>query len=335
MTKISIIIPIYNVEKYIRTALDSVVNQTLNDIEIICVNDCTPDNSFEIVKGYASRDNRFVLLEQETNQGQGAARNRALDIAKGEYVMFLDPDDWYELDACKEAYNQITKYNNDFSFFNLYIEENNICKIDTSRLNRFSKDLENPHIEFNKLTYPFFGNGESVYKIYNRGFLNKNNIKFSKERMGEDLFFYVQVITNAKDASILNKPLYHYRINENSTIFKAKYDSLLTVQKQCLEHCKNSQYSELYTKYYSISYIYSLIYWFKRWTKTDKTIEEDFYNKLRTAFIELDRLGIDSYIKQNLKNRTYKTYRSFINSSYRVYKLKTLPKRILKKILPF
>ena len=82
--KISIIIPVYNTEQYIGLALDSVVNQTLKDIEIICIDDCSTDNSYEILKDYASKDDRFVVLKQETNQGQGAARNKALDIAKGE-----------------------------------------------------------------------------------------------------------------------------------------------------------------------------------------------------------------------------------------------------------
>ena len=120
MPKVSVIIPVYNVEKYITQALDSVVNQTLVDIEIICVNDCTPDKSFEIVKEYALKDKRFSLLELELNQGQGVARNKALEIAKGDYIMFLDPDDWYELDACEKAYNQISKNNNEMVFFNLY-----------------------------------------------------------------------------------------------------------------------------------------------------------------------------------------------------------------------
>ena len=106
---VSVIIPVYNAEKIVGYTLDSVINQTLTDIEIICVNDCTPDKSFEIVKEYAAKDSRFILIEQEINQGQGVARNRALDIAKGDYIMFLDPDDWYELDACEKAYSQITK----------------------------------------------------------------------------------------------------------------------------------------------------------------------------------------------------------------------------------
>ena len=109
MTKVSIIIPVYNRENYLPKALDSAVNQTLKDIEIICIDDCSTDNSLGILKEYASKDNRIIVLEQKENQGQGVARNRALDIAKGEYIMCLDSDDWLELNACELAYNQISK----------------------------------------------------------------------------------------------------------------------------------------------------------------------------------------------------------------------------------
>ena len=118
--KVSVIIPVYNVESYIKTSLDSVVNQTLSDIEIIIINDCTPDKSMEIVREYAEKDERFVVLEQEINQGQGVARNRALDVAQGDYIIFLDPDDALELDACEKAYRQIATNNNDIVFFNFY-----------------------------------------------------------------------------------------------------------------------------------------------------------------------------------------------------------------------
>ena len=94
MPEVSIIIPVYNVEKYIRQALDSVVNQTFKDIEIICVDDCTPDRSFEIVREYAAKDTRIKLLSLSENSGGGTARNRALETASGRYVMFLDPDDY-------------------------------------------------------------------------------------------------------------------------------------------------------------------------------------------------------------------------------------------------
>ena len=106
MPEVSIIIPVYNVEKYIRQALDSVVNQTFKDIEIICVDDCTPDRSFEIVREYAAKDTRIKLLSLSENSGGGTARNRALETASGRYVMFLDPDDWFAQDSVNMSYAQ-------------------------------------------------------------------------------------------------------------------------------------------------------------------------------------------------------------------------------------
>ena len=199
MPKVSIIIPIYNVEKYIRQALDSVINQTLKDIEIICVNDCTPDNSFEIVKEYARNDERFVLLEMESNQGQGMARNRALDIAKGDYIMFLDPDDWYELDACEKAYNQISKNQNDMVFFDLYVQkekkgELHKKELSKTRLKVFRKFKENPHINLSEIEDIWFTACWAWAQIYSREFLNVHKIRYSNNRFLEDLAFFAKAI---------------------------------------------------------------------------------------------------------------------------------------------
>ena len=98
--KVSVIIPVYNVEKYLRECLESVINQTLKDIEIICINDGSTDKSYEILKEYAKLDHRIRILNQ-SNMGQSAARNRGLEIAKGKYVYFMDSDDWLEKDALK------------------------------------------------------------------------------------------------------------------------------------------------------------------------------------------------------------------------------------------
>ena len=141
MPKVSVIIPVYNVEKYLRQCLDSVVNQTLEDIEIICVNDCSPDNSLSILKEYANKDNRIKIIDLKENVGPGIAKNKALDIANGEYIMLLDPDDWYEPDACKLAYNQIKKNNNDWVTFgyNKYFEATDTYKEQTDRIAPFLK----------------------------------------------------------------------------------------------------------------------------------------------------------------------------------------------------
>lgn len=103
--KVSVIVPVYNVEKYLKEAMDCIINQTLKEIEIICVDDGSTDSSLDILNKYADKDNRIIILEQE-NQGAGVARNTGLDIARGEYLSFLDPDDFFELTLLEEFYEK-------------------------------------------------------------------------------------------------------------------------------------------------------------------------------------------------------------------------------------
>lgn len=106
MPKISVIIPVYNTEKYLRKCLDSVCNQTLSDIEIICINDCSQDNSFEILKEYSLKDKRIRLIDFKENKGAAAARNKGIEEANGEYIGFVDSDDFIDLDFYEKLYNK-------------------------------------------------------------------------------------------------------------------------------------------------------------------------------------------------------------------------------------
>ena len=103
--KVSVIVPVYNVEKYLRQCLDSLVNQTLKDIEIICINDGTKDNSVEIINEYVKKCPNIILINQE-NQGLGMARNNAMKHAKGDYIAFVDSDDWVDTDMYEVLYNK-------------------------------------------------------------------------------------------------------------------------------------------------------------------------------------------------------------------------------------
>ena len=103
---ISVIIPVYNVEKYLRECLDSVINQTYKNLEIICVNDCSTDSSPEILEEYAKKDRRIIIKKNPKNIGLGLTRNEGIKIASGEYIHCLDSDDWLELDA----YEILVKY---------------------------------------------------------------------------------------------------------------------------------------------------------------------------------------------------------------------------------
>lgn len=119
--RISIVIPVYNAEKYLRHCLDSLINQTMQTIEIICVNDGSKDNSLEILQEYAKRDKRIILLDQP-NSGVSVARNNALKKVSGEYYMFLDSDDWIDANTCEVAYNSAIRENADCLIFS-YVKE--------------------------------------------------------------------------------------------------------------------------------------------------------------------------------------------------------------------
>lgn len=114
MIKVSVIIPVFNTEKYISKCLSSLVNQTLDDIEIICVNDGSTDNSLEIIEKIANNDARIKIINQE-HKKQGAARNSGLKIAEGEYIGFVDSDDWIDLNYYEMLYNTAKKYDADIA----------------------------------------------------------------------------------------------------------------------------------------------------------------------------------------------------------------------------
>lgn len=121
MSKVSVLIAVYNAEQYLTECLDSVCSQTLHDIQIICIDDCSTDSSPKILQRYADRDKRVQIIRLEENSGQAVARNKGLEIAEGEYIMMLDSDDWLASDAIEKAYESITSAENiDCALFNLF-----------------------------------------------------------------------------------------------------------------------------------------------------------------------------------------------------------------------
>ena len=119
MVKVSIIVPVYNVEKYLSTCLDSLINQTLTDIEIICVNDGSTDSSLAILKDFANKDSRIKILDKQ-NEGVSVARNLGIEVATGQYLMFVDSDDYLIENACEKALNIIEYDGSDICIFAHY-----------------------------------------------------------------------------------------------------------------------------------------------------------------------------------------------------------------------
>jgi len=204
MPKFSIIIPIYNVEQYLPKCLDSLVNQTYADIEIICVNDGSPDNSLQILKKYASKDERIKIINQE-NQGVSIARNVGINNATGDYILFVDADDWIETNTCNILNKNIEKNNLDLIIFNAYIAKNNQCNLGF-RCNQES------------IMY------SSMWSIcYKREFLNQNNIRFPQNiKIAEDHVFRLNALSCSKNIKILQDYLYYYLADRENSASKIK-----------------------------------------------------------------------------------------------------------------
>lgn len=207
--KVTAIVPAYNVEIYLEKCLTNLVNQTLKDIEIIVIDDGSTDRTNEIMQEFAKKDSRIITITQ-TNQKQGAARNRALEIAKGEYVSFVDSDDWIDLDYFEKMYNAASKYNADWAVSNSIREK--------GKKQRF-------HFKFNETK--FYEGTDAIMnvvklhwephsKIYKADIAKE--IKFKEQVFFEDDGYSIRFINRAKNIVTVHDTAYHYISNPNSTI---------------------------------------------------------------------------------------------------------------------
>lgn len=215
MTRISVILPVFNSEKYIEKAIDSVLKQSLTDFELIIVNDGSTDNTLNIINEFT--DSRIKIINQ-SNQGPGAARNNALEIAQGQYVMYLDSDDWYHEHALEIAYNEITKYDADLTFFQM-INYNNgdVYENDWFDLKTFDESFENRAFSPKETPGSIFDLSVGVcQKIYDADFLRKIGARFPEGIFFEDMPFFFYVYLKAERISIIKKHLYYRRKHDES-----------------------------------------------------------------------------------------------------------------------
>lgn len=215
--KISIIVPIYNIERYLKDTLNSLVNQTLGlkNLEIIMVDDCSTDRSGEIVDEYDSMYENFKAIHLTENSGlPGKPRNIGIERATGEYLMFMDHDDYYSDDACEVFYNRITKENADvlFSRYNYVFEGNRIVHSP----NHFGK-VEEITIKTIEEDERLLNTAPSIWtKIFKKSFVMENNIQFPEGMLAEDLSFLVHSLLKAQGIVYLNNYFsYNYRIRDS------------------------------------------------------------------------------------------------------------------------
>lgn len=220
--KVSIIVPIYNMEKYLEKCIDSIVNQTLSNIEIILVNDGATDSSGKIIDKYAKKDNRIKVINKE-NGGQGAARNEGIDVASGEYIGFVDSDDWIDLDMYEKMYEIAKEEDLDISICSRKIwsegyELKSTIEVKNELVNNIEKDIPSYIVDY--LLYP--NTVSACNKIYRLKTIKENNIKFySVDNVGsEDMFFNYCVLLHIKNARSIYKTYYNGVERSESTTRK-------------------------------------------------------------------------------------------------------------------
>lgn len=322
MIKVSVIMPVYNAEKYLKETMDCLIHQTLHDIEIICVDDGSTDQSLQILNDYKSKDERIIVLHQE-NAGAGAARNAGLLYAKGEYLSVLDADDVYEADMLECAYKKSIK---------------DACDICVFKMDRF-EDVSLRHIashwSISKSQIPDFEPfsyrdlSENIFKVFvgwtwdklfRREFVQANGLEFQTIRTSNDMYFTFSALVKAEKICILNKTLVHHRVylaqslsatRENS--WNCFYQALLALRDE-LVHM--GIYQEVERSFINYALHFSL--WNLDSLKSPAF--ETLYQKLSHEYFR--ELGITKQKEQYFWNQAeYKKYQQIVTITPERYRI--------------
>ena len=222
MTKLSIVIPVYNVEYYIAQCLESILNQSFKDLEIICVNDGSTDNSLSVLQDYKAKDDRIIIIDQK-NEGSGVARNAGLSIAKGEYVYFVDGDDWLEDNALEKAVLKSDELNTDILIFGGLSYYEGKGKNGGYSANKLPKKYLDKVFSAKEIKKDIFKFPSTAWtKLYKRDFLVKNNIKFQDIKAGQDQLPFFHSMIKAERIALLPENLYCYRKNRKGAVTSVK-----------------------------------------------------------------------------------------------------------------
>ena len=333
MTKISVIIPIYNVSCYLKECLESIVNQSLKEIEIICIDDCSTDNSYEILLEYSNKDTRFKILKNNENMGVGYTRNLGQRSALSKYIFFMDPDDYISKDFLLNLYNTAEKYNSDIVHTSncYYVTENNKYKVTNKKL-VLKYDYE---CDINIDDIYEEQNNNFIYtslwsKLFRLSFLVENNLFSPENKVGaayDTILFLKSLLFNPK-SSFNNRSVYYYRLRNDSITDKSKnnidrINNIINNYKYILELYKNN-YNLNQLLIFIISSI--SIYFFER------SSFNFIRNNYSTLFDFINSIDInEKYLNKNsiFEKEQYDQYLCIKNNdNYYDYTIEKLSKKI-------
>lgn len=238
--KISIIVPVYNVEQYLEECLNSLINQTLIGIEIIIVNDGSTDNSTFIINKYKNKYKNIKVINQK-NSGLSEARNTGIKNSTGKYLAFVDSDDYVDVDMFEKLYNKAEKFQCNMIICDMMLYWN---KIKMKPYNNLKQDQKNIYEleDLYKILLDKELNCQVMNKIYRRDIWIKNNITFEKGRYYEDIYPSFKLINIFKRAMFINSPMYKYRMRQGSITASSSQKKILdyiyafSKARKCAQH---------------------------------------------------------------------------------------------------
>lgn len=333
--KVSVILPIYNVENYLRQCLDSVIHQTLKDIEIICVNDGSTDTSLDIIREYADKDARIVVITGP-NGGYGKAMNKGLDQASGEYIGIVEPDDYVALDMFEKLYRTAYDSKLDFvkaDFYRFYTnekgeEERQYEYIDSTK-KRYG-ELLNPSEDPSTIRFML----NTWTGIYKREFLEQYHIRHHETPGAsfQDNGFYFQTFIYAKRAMIVNQAYYmNRRDNPNSSVkskekvycMNIEYDYIRDILMRDQDVWERFKYMYWWKKYFNYNFTLGRI---------DEQYKKEYLERMRMEFKRAMQKGeLDPNVFTELEWKKIETLIRNADGYYEMFRSTT----IFRKILPY
>lgn len=288
---VSVVVPVYNTGKYLEKCIESLVNQTLKEIEIICVDDGSTDNSPQILKEFTKKDSRIKVLTQN-NKGQSAARNAGLEIVKGEYIGFLDSDDWADETMFEKLYQNAKSYDSDISMCSINVYDDKTGETSAGdpylTLDLFDETFENRAFDYKETLGFIFRICVTPWnKIYKRKFLQGKNLRFIENLNFEDNVFNLQTLVESDKISLIKEPLVYYRRqSESSYTFnndskKLDFFKIFEQEEKFLK--EKGLYNEV-EQYFLTSKKNTLIYWYKK--LADEKVKVQYMSKLLALYPE-------------------------------------------------
>lgn len=302
MTKVSVILPVYNVGNYLNDSLNLLLNQTLNDIEIICVNDGSTDNSLLILEDFSLKDSRIKIINQE-NMGAGIARNNGMNIAQGEYIYFMDADDIVTIDILEKLYYNAINNDSDFVLFK-------VAKFNEKEINYNSPiyDLEKifPNADFNNFIFSALDIKQNVLnvafapwtKFYKREFLEKNKLEFPDISSYNDILFHVKSMLMSSKISFVPEFLYFYRLDNPDSITNdpKKHYNIFSVIKSVEDFLIEQGFMDVYKNEFDL---FKLIQISRHMVFP---MSEKYFYEAKEEFLKLDVSNNPLITKTDLEN---------------------------------